>query len=59
MSLENLSFESGADVVDGAGSKEVPAGAPNCLARLVFVFTGELDSLSREDGQNLVKRYGG
>ncbi|SCV71538.1 BQ2448_3126 [Microbotryum intermedium] len=41
------------------GSKDVPVGAENCLAGLTFVFTGELDSLSREQGQELVKRYGG
>ncbi|KAF8420140.1 replication factor RFC1 C terminal domain-containing protein [Tirmania nivea] len=43
----------------GAGTKEIPTGADNCLAGLTFVFTGELDTLSREDGQQLVKRYGG
>jgi len=42
-----------------AGSKEAPTGAENCLAGLSFVFTGLLDSLSREDGSALVKRYGG
>ncbi|GAA5883791.1 hypothetical protein JCM16303_002375 [Sporobolomyces ruberrimus] len=41
------------------GSKEIPVGEENCLAGLTFVFTGELESLSREDGQDLVKRYGG
>ncbi|GAA5908148.1 hypothetical protein JCM5296_000516 [Sporobolomyces johnsonii] len=41
------------------GSKEIPIGEDNCLAGLTFVFTGELDSLSREEGQDLVKRYGG
>lgn len=41
------------------GSKEIPQGAPNCLAGLTFVFTGELDSLSREEAQDLVKRHGG
>ncbi|GAA5849527.1 hypothetical protein JCM3766R1_000220 [Sporobolomyces carnicolor] len=41
------------------GSKEIPIGEENCLAGLTFVFTGELESLSREDGQDLVKRYGG
>jgi replication factor C subunit 1 len=41
------------------GSKELPTGADNCLAGLTFVFTGVLDSLSREDGQQLVKRHGG
>jgi replication factor C subunit 1 len=43
----------------GAGSKEIPTGAENCLAGLTFVFTGVLDSLGREEGQSLVKRYGG
>lgn len=42
-----------------AGSKEAPTGAENCLAGLTFVFTGLLDTLSRDDGQALVKRYGG
>ena len=42
-----------------AGSKSVPEGADNCLVGLTFVFTGVLDSLGREEGQNLVKRYGG
>ena len=42
-----------------AGTKDIPTGADNCLAGLTFVFTGELDTLSREDGQQLVKRYGG
>ncbi|KAL8841627.1 MAG: hypothetical protein Q9170_000841 [Blastenia crenularia] len=42
-----------------AGSIEVPTGAENCLAGLTFVFTGLLDALGREEGQELVKRYGG
>ncbi|KAI9751600.1 MAG: Mitochondrial dicarboxylate transporter [Chaenotheca gracillima] len=42
-----------------AGSKEIPVGAENCLAGLTFVFTGILESLGREEGQELVKRYGG
>ncbi|GAA5969486.1 hypothetical protein JCM11641_008131 [Rhodosporidiobolus odoratus] len=41
------------------GSKEIPEGAPNCLAGLTFVFTGELQSLGREEAQDLAKRYGG
>lgn len=41
------------------GSKEVPAGSPECLAGLTFVFTGELSSMGREDAQDLVKRHGG
>ncbi|KAL8695162.1 MAG: hypothetical protein Q9218_000330 [Villophora microphyllina] len=42
-----------------AGSIEIPTGAENCLAGLTFVFTGILNSLGREEGQVLVKRYGG
>jgi len=41
------------------GSKEIPEGKENCLAGLTFVFTGELESLSREDAQALCKKYGG
>ncbi|RFU31885.1 hypothetical protein B7463_g4492, partial [Scytalidium lignicola] len=42
-----------------AGSKEVPVGEENCLAGLTFVFTGLLESISRDEGIELVKRYGG
>lgn len=42
-----------------AGSAEIPVGAENCLTGLSFVFTGVLDTLGREEGQSLVKRYGG
>ncbi|KAL8698828.1 MAG: hypothetical protein Q9201_006362, partial [Fulgogasparrea decipioides] len=42
-----------------AGSIEIPTGAENCLAGLTFVFTGVLEALGREEGQELVKRYGG
>ncbi|KAL5321600.1 hypothetical protein ACEPPN_009560 [Leptodophora sp. 'Broadleaf-Isolate-01'] len=42
-----------------AGSKDIPTGADNCLAGMTFVFTGLLETLSREEGQELVKRYGG
>ncbi|WRT63728.1 uncharacterized protein IL334_000651 [Kwoniella shivajii] len=41
------------------GSKEIPEGAPDCLAGLTFVFTGELDSLGRDEAMELVKRYSG
>ncbi|KAG8963841.1 hypothetical protein FRC03_002525, partial [Tulasnella sp. 419] len=41
------------------GGKAVPNGKPNCLANLCFVFTGELSSFSREEAQDIVKRYGG
>ncbi|OOF99589.1 hypothetical protein ASPCADRAFT_160576 [Aspergillus carbonarius ITEM 5010] len=42
-----------------AGSAEMPVGAENCLAGLSFVFTGVLDTLGRDEGQTLVKKYGG
>lgn len=41
------------------GTKSIPQGTPTCLANLTFVFTGELESISREDGQDAVKRCGG
>ncbi|THH06057.1 hypothetical protein EW145_g4345 [Phellinidium pouzarii] len=41
------------------GSKSVPDGAPNCLAGLSFVFTGELSSFAREEAIDLAKRFGG
>lgn len=40
-------------------SKEIPIGRENCLLGLTFVFTGILKSIDREEGHNLVKRYGG
>ncbi|KAE8352682.1 hypothetical protein BDV28DRAFT_157694 [Aspergillus coremiiformis] len=42
-----------------SGTAEMPVGAENCLAGLSFVFTGVLDTLGRDEGQNLVKKYGG
>jgi replication factor C subunit 1 len=42
------------------GSKVVPpAAAPDCLAGLSLVFTGELSSFSREDAIDLAKRFCG
>ncbi|KAL9078772.1 MAG: hypothetical protein Q9157_002324 [Trypethelium eluteriae] len=41
------------------GAKEIPSGAPNCLAGLTFVFTGLLETIDRNEAQALVKRYGG
>ncbi len=38
---------------------ELPVGRENCLAGLTFVFTGILNSLERNQGQELVKRHGG
>lgn len=62
MDSEKRKFNFGAQrsrTPPAAGTKEIPVGAENCLAGLSFVFTGVLDTLGREEGQNLVKRYGG
>ncbi|KTW28511.1 hypothetical protein T552_01770 [Pneumocystis carinii B80] len=40
-------------------SREIPVGNVNCLFGLTFVFTGVLKTIDREEGCNLVKRYGG
>ena len=34
-------------------------GAEGCLAGLTFVITGVLDSLERDQAEELVKKYGG
>ncbi|XP_030588294.1 replication factor C subunit 1 [Archocentrus centrarchus] len=41
------------------GSKEIPQGAENCLEGCVFVLTGVLESMEREDAKALIERYGG
>ncbi|XP_052185630.1 replication factor C subunit 1 [Diospyros lotus] len=41
------------------GEKEVPEGDPNCLTGLTFVISGTLDSLEREEAEDLIKRHGG
>ncbi len=41
------------------GTKEVPQGQPNCLAGKVFIITGVLDSLEREEAEALIAQYGG
>ncbi|OQV24394.1 Replication factor C subunit 1 [Hypsibius exemplaris] len=41
------------------GSKELPEGPEDCLTGLDFVITGVLDSLQREDAEDLIKRHGG
>ncbi|ONK76241.1 uncharacterized protein A4U43_C03F25480 [Asparagus officinalis] len=43
----------------GGGGREVPEGAPECLAGLTFVISGTLDSLEREEAEDLIKRHGG
>ncbi|CAL1601443.1 unnamed protein product [Knipowitschia caucasica] len=41
------------------GSKEIPQGAENCLEGFVFVITGVLESMERDDTKALIERYGG
>lgn len=41
------------------GSREAPRGSPTALEGLTFVFTGELNSFTREDASDIVKRHGG
>ncbi|XP_072239367.1 replication factor C subunit 1 [Leuresthes tenuis] len=41
------------------GSKEIPKGAENCLEGCVFVLTGVLESMERDDAKSLIERYGG
>ncbi|MEQ2290863.1 hypothetical protein AMECASPLE_007285 [Ameca splendens] len=41
------------------GSKEIPKGAENCLEGCVFVLTGVLESMERDDAKALIERYGG
>ncbi|KAJ2893674.1 Replication factor C subunit 1 [Zalerion maritima] len=38
---------------------ELPTGEDGCLTGLTFVFTGQLQTIGREEGQALVKQYGG
>ncbi|RDA94842.1 hypothetical protein CP533_4238 [Ophiocordyceps camponoti-saundersi (nom. inval.)] len=38
---------------------ELPEGEESCLSGLSFVFTGVLQTIAREEAQELVKRYGG
>eukprot|EP00899_Mesostigma_viride_P017099 jgi/Mesvir1/25390/Mv01429-RA.1 len=41
------------------GTKEIPRGREDCLAGKTFVITGVLDSLEREEAEDLIKRHGG
>lgn len=41
------------------GSKEIPEGADYCLAGKSFLVTGVLESLEREEAEELIKKYGG
>ncbi|OLN92148.1 Replication factor C subunit 1 [Colletotrichum chlorophyti] len=46
-------------VPPNAGAAELPEGEEECLSGLTFVFTGVLQTIGREEGQALVKKYGG
>lgn len=46
------------DAPPNHGNKPLPVGAPNCLSGCVFVISGVLDSLLREECQDLCKQYG-
>ncbi|ETO05997.1 replication factor C large subunit [Reticulomyxa filosa] len=41
------------------GQKDVPEGQPNCLSGKRFVITGQLPSLTREECQDIILKYGG
>ncbi|OAD73670.1 hypothetical protein PHYBLDRAFT_133474 [Phycomyces blakesleeanus NRRL 1555(-)] len=41
------------------GTREVPEARPNCFEGYTFVLTGELESLTRNDTGDIIKRYGG
>ena len=41
------------------GSKEIPKGADSCLSGLTFIISGVLDSLEREEAEEIIKQYGG
>ncbi|KAF5101448.1 hypothetical protein D0Z03_000594 [Geotrichum reessii] len=42
-----------------SGDIIIPDARENCFAGMTFVFTGNLPRLSREEGQDIVKKYGG
>ena len=41
------------------GCKTVPIGKDNCLKGKAFVVTGQMESLDREELEDLIKQYGG
>lgn len=46
------------DAPPNHGNKPLPVGSPDCLSGYVFVISGVLDSLLREECQDLCKQYG-
>lgn len=41
------------------GKVSIPEGKKGCLTGLVFVITGVMESLEREEVTELIKKYGG
>lgn len=41
------------------GQKEIPEGASGCLSGLTFVISGVLDSLTRDECSDVIRKYGG
>lgn len=52
-------FQEAREEPPNRGMKEVPRGADGCLEGKTFVVSGVLDSLTREDAEDLIKRHGG
>lgn len=52
-------FGGGSAAAPQSGSVDLPEGEEECLSGLTFVFTGVLHTIGRDEGQALVKRYGG
>ena len=42
-----------------SGAREAPIGKENCMLGMTVVFTGDSKYITREEAQDLVKRYGG
>ncbi|KAI9020039.1 replication factor RFC1 C terminal domain-containing protein [Phycomyces nitens] len=41
------------------GTREIPEGQPNCFEGYKFVLTGELETLTRDNVADIIKRHGG
>ena len=41
------------------GMKKIPSGSPDCLKSFVFVITGVLESLERDEASELITKHGG
>ncbi|KAL6776732.1 RFC1 [Auxenochlorella protothecoides x Auxenochlorella symbiontica] len=47
------------DEPPNAGTKAIPKGHPDCLTGKTFVISGVLDSMKREEAEDLIRRHGG